>query len=233
MAREKPKLRLDQRERALIGGKSEAPGIVPGNPDDSELIYRITAEDPEELMPPAKSKKPPLKPDEIALLRQWIAEGAEYQPHWGFIPPQRPAVTETNTGLAPLDQLVSQRRDRAGLASSPPASPETLARRVYLDLTGLPPSLAELDKFVADFSVRGEAAYRQLVDSLLASPRYGEKWARHWLDAARYADSDGYEKDLPREQWAWRDWVIAAMNEDKPYDRFIIEQIAGDLLSAT
>ena len=226
----KAKLRLDERERALLGGKSEAPGIVPGKPDDSEIIYRITAEDPEELMPPAKSKKPPLQPQEIAKLRQWIAEGAEYQPHWGFIAPRRPESSPIASGRNAIDQFVATRRDRAGLAGSPPASPETLARRVHLDLTGLPPSLAELDQFVSDFAARGDGAYRDLVDQLLASPRYGEKWARHWLDAARYADSDGYEKDLPREQWAWRDWVIEAMNADKPYDRFIIEQIAGDLL---
>lgn len=226
----KAKLRLDVRDQALVGGKSEAPAIVPGKPDDSELVYRITAEDPDELMPPAKSKKPPLKPAQIALLRQWISAGADYQPHWGFIPPKRPELPRGRKSTSPIDRLVAVRRDQAKLHASPPAAPETLVRRVYLDLTGLPPSVAELDESVAALKKSGDKAYTALVDKLLASPRYGEKWARHWLDAARYADSDGYEKDLPREQWAWRDWVINALNADKPYDRFIIEQIAGDLL---
>ncbi len=180
-------------------------------------------------MPPADSSHERLKPGEIEKLRNWIAQGAEYQAHWAFIPPTRPSVPPGDARSA-IDRLVAARRDAAGVPASPEATPETLCRRIHLDLTGLPPTLAEIDSFVADYARRGESAYVERVDRLLASPRYGEKWARLWLDAARYADSDGYEKDFPREQWAWRDWVIAAMNSDKPYDRFIIEQIAGDLL---
>ncbi|MEO7698339.1 MAG: PSD1 and planctomycete cytochrome C domain-containing protein [Opitutus sp.] len=228
----KAKLRLDQRDAALVGGKSEAPAIVPGNPDDSELLLRVSEPaDSDDVMPPVKSKKPPLKPQEIAALRAWIAQGAEYQPHWSFMPPKRPIVAaDPKLGPTPLDRLVAVQRKKAGLSASRAAAPERLIRRLSLDLTGLPPTLQEVDEFVAASAHDGNAAYRTQVDKYLASPRYGEKWARHWLDASRYADSDGYEKDLPRDQWAWRDWVIGALNSDKPYDQFIIEQIAGDLL---
>ena len=228
----KANLRLDQREAALRGGKSDAPGLVPGQPDESELLYRVMeAADSEDLMPPSDSNKSPLKPHEIAVLRQWIAEGAEYQPHWAFIPPHRAAVSSKElSDRNPIDHFVAERRGKAGLNASAPAAPEVLGRRLWLDITGLPPTPAELDAFLADFAQRGDAAYRDLVEKLLASPRYGEKWARLWLDVARYADSDGYEKDFPREQWAWRDWVIGAINSDKPYNRFIVEQVAGDLL---
>ncbi|MBP8257535.1 MAG: DUF1549 domain-containing protein, partial [Opitutaceae bacterium] len=223
------KLRLDVRENAILGGKSGLAALVPGKPNESELLLRVTSEYDDERMPPADSNREPLKPGEIDKLRHWISQGAKYQAHWAFIPPTRPKVP-AGKSKSPIDRFVEKKRAAAGLSGSPEASPETLCRRVHLDLTGLPPTLAELDSFVSDYVRRGESAYRELVDTLLASPRYGEKWARLWLDAARYADSDGYEKDLPREQWAWRDWVIAAMNADKPYDRFIVEQIAGDLL---
>ena len=225
-------LRLDDRASALTGGKTGLPAIVPGKPDESELLLRIMApHDSEDLMPTAESKKAPLTAPQVATLRQWIAEGAEYQAHWGFIPPARPALPAGANDKNPLDAFVSVRRSAAGLKAAPEAAPETLARRLWLDLVGLPPSPRELDEFIAAYAKDRDKAYAALVETLLASPRYGEKWARHWLDAARYADSDGYEKDLPREQWAWRDWVIKSINADQPYDQFIIDQIAGDLLA--
>ena len=208
------------------------PAIVPGKPEESEVIFRITSSDSDEVMPPADSKKPPLAPEAVAKVRQWIAQGAPYEAHWAFIAPERPMLPgRLAVDANPIDVFIEERRKAAGLTASPRAEPETLCRRLWLDLTGLPPSTKELDAFLQSYSKSGDAAYRSLVDQLLASPRYGEKWARHWLDVARYADSDGYEKDLPREQWAWRDWVIDAYNADLPYNRFIIEQVAGDLLA--
>jgi len=225
-------LRLDDRANALAGGKSGLAAIVPGKPDESELLLRImSAHDSEDLMPTAGSKKAPLTPPQVATLRQWIAEGAEYQAHWAFIPPSRPALPAGANDKNPIDAFVSARRSAAGLKAAPVAAPETLARRLWLDLVGLPPSPQELDEFIAAYAKDRNKAYAALVETLLASPRYGEKWARHWLDAARYADSDGYEKDLPRQQWAWRDWVIKSLNADQPYDQFIVDQIAGDLLA--
>ncbi|HEY2342966.1 MAG TPA: DUF1549 domain-containing protein, partial [Chthoniobacteraceae bacterium] len=221
-------LRLDVRDDALHGGESGDPAVIPGKPDQSELVSRIQAEDSDDLMPPRKAKKP-LKADEIAKLRRWIAEGAEYQAHWAFIPPQKPSLPEAERGNA-IDVLVRAKLPEAGLKPSPEAAPEALCRRLWLDLAGLPPSPAELDEFLHAWSADHAAAYVELVDQLLASPRYGEKWARHWLDAARYADSDGYEKDMPRQQWAWRDWVVKALNADEPYNQFLVDQIAGDLL---
>jgi hypothetical protein len=162
-------------------------------------------------------------------LRRWIAEGAEYQPHWAYIPPQQKPLPAAARDHA-IDTLVATQLARAGLKPAQEADPATLCRRLWLDLVGLPPGPRELDDFAAAWAHDADAAYIALVDQLLASPRYGERWARPWLDVARYADSDGYEKDLPRQQWAWRDWVIRALNADLPYDRFIIEQVAGDQL---
>jgi len=220
-------LRLDLREAALQGGESDGPAIVPGRPDQSALIARITAHDASELMPPPKSKNP-VSPAQIERLRQWIAEGAEYSGHWAFSAPvadPRPNPPDTH----PVDALVQARLTEEGLTLSPPASPEVLARRLWLDLIGLPPSPEEVATFT-DQQAKGQLG--AAVDGLLKSPHYGERWARVWMDAARYADSNGYEKDLPREQWAWRDWVIRAFNADLPYDQFVIEQLAGDLLPA-
>ncbi len=225
----KSELRLDQRDAALKGGKSGDPAIVPGKPDDSELITRLKSTEADEVMPPPKAKNP-LTPQQVETLRQWVAGGAEYEPHWAFAAPRRPALPSDQGSAAPIDAFIYARLAGTGLTPSPEAPPETLCRRLYLDLIGLPPSPQEIDAFTRASRENHEAAYEALVDRLLASPQYGEKWARHWLDAARYSDSDGYEKDLPRQQWAWRDWVIKAFNSDEPYDQFIIEQVAGDLL---
>lgn len=209
--------RLDIREGALeeIDGVR---GIVPGKPDESELWLRVNSKDRDDVMPPPKSHKT-LKPTELALLRRWIEQGAEYQRHWAFEAP-----TRRTQGI---DATVRARLEKENLAPSPKADKATLLRRLALDLIGLPPSPAELDAFEKDAA---PDAYARQVERLLASPAFGEKWARHWMDVARYADSHGFEKDLPRQQWIWRDWVIDAINRDMPYDQFLVEQIAGDLI---
>ena len=228
----KSKLRLDTREGALKGGKSGTAAIVPGKTDESELIARITTHDEDDLMPPPDAKKP-LTPEQVETLTRWVQSGAEYQGHWAFTAPTKPEVPKAGGKSKlgnPIDAFVLARLQREKLKPSPEARPEILLRRVYLDIVGLPPTPKYIDEFVRDYAKRGNVAYVELVDRLLASPRYAEKWARWWLDAARYADTDGYEKDLPREQWTWRDWVIEALHRDMPYDQFIVEQIAGDLL---
>ena len=214
-------LRLDIRQNALEGGESGTAAIVAGKPDASELVRRIVSEDPDEIMPPPHEKKP-LAPQQIDLLKQWIAAGAAYQPHWAFIAPQK-ASLPTDGGQHPIDAFVRSRLVREGLQPSPPADPAALCRRLHLDLIGLPPSPEQVAAF-------GRSGYEKTVDALLASERFGEKWSRHWLDLARYSDTNGYEKDFRREMWTWRDWVIAAINRDMPYDQFVVEQIAGDLL---
>ena len=231
-------LRLDTRDGALQGGKSGVATIVEHKPADSELIARILSTDEEDMMPPPKEKKT-LTAAQIDTLRRWIAEGAPYTSHWAFTAPvQAPLPLSLSPPLSaarplpphPVDAFIAAKLPAAGLAASAPADPATLCRRLFLDLTGLPPSPADVDAFVAAAAQGLAPAVEALVTRLLAGERYGEKWARVWLDAARYADSNGYEKDLPREQWAWRDWVIHALNRDQPYDQFLIEQIAGDLL---
>ncbi|MBI5758092.1 MAG: PSD1 domain-containing protein [Planctomycetales bacterium] len=227
-------LRLDLLESALRGGDSEAAAIVPGRANKSELIARILSTDDDLRMPPVSAKHP-LKPADIEKLRRWINDGAEYAKHWAFESPVKQELPRSDNprsaGNNPIDAFVVARLTRAGLSMSPPASPEMLCRRLHLDLIGLPPTPREVAAFAAEAAIKGlPNAAASLSDRLLQDQRFGEKWARHWLDAARYADSNGYEKDLPREQWAWRDWVIRALNDDLPYDRFIIEQIAGDLL---
>ena len=226
-------LRLDERAAALRGGKTGLAAIVPGKPEESEILLRMRSAHDDEAMPPP-DRKDRLSAEKIALVEQWIREGAIYLPHWAFIAPHRPALPRAQhpngKTVHPIDALVGSALAAEKLTFAPEAAPAALGRRIYLDITGLPPPPAEIDAFVSAYAQDGEPALSSLVDRLLSSPHYGEKWARHWLDVARYADSDGYEKDLPREQWAWRDWVIRALNEDKPYDRFIIEQIAGDLL---
>ncbi|MBI3866549.1 MAG: DUF1553 domain-containing protein [Planctomycetia bacterium] len=224
----KADLRLDVRA-AAIAEKDGIAAVVPGKPDESELFRRITAADDGERMPPAGSGLK-LEAHEIELLRRWIAGGAEYQPHWAFLPPRAPQIPPVRnaTWIAnPIDNFVLARLEDAEIVPAPEANRERLLRRVSLDLTGLPPTLEEIDAFLAD---RAGDAYERVVDRLLRSPRYGEHWAVDWLDAARYGDTDGYFTDAERKLWRWRDWVIRALNANLPFDRFTIEQLAGDLL---
>jgi len=223
-AARKADLRLDKREAAIDSG-----AIVPGKPDDSELIQRITSTDPEALMPPAASHKK-LTEAQKATLTRWIAEGAAYEPHWSFIAPQRPAVPKVSDATwarNPIDDFVLARLESEGLKPAPEADRRTLARRVSLDLTGLPPEPADIEAFVNDPSAD---AYERYVDKLLASAAWGEHRGRYWLDAARYADTHGIHFDNYREMWTYRDWVIQAFNRNMPFDQFTIEQLAGDLL---
>lgn len=214
-------LRLDLRDAALRGGESGDPAIVPGKPDESEMIVRVSSHNADEMMPPPKENKP-LQGAQIETLKQWIQQGANYSTHWAFDPPQKVPLPASRAAH-PVDAFVAAKLQSLDLRPSPPASSAALCRRLYLDLVGLPPSPGELDAFE-------KQGFAVTLDALLASERFGEKWARHWLDVARYSDTNGYEKDLPREQWVWRDWVIQAFNRDMPYDQFLIEQIAGDLL---
>jgi mono/diheme cytochrome c family protein len=230
-AARKAGLRLDERAAALKGGKSEQPAIVPGGPDRSELIRRITARNADDVMPPPKSGRK-LSPPQIATLRQWIQQGAKWEGHWAFEKPALPSVPKVQSPKLriqnPIDAFILARLKSARLQPSPEADRATLIRRLSLDLLGLPPSPEEVETFVNDAQ---PDAYERLVDHLLASPHFGERWGRHWLDLARYADSDGYEKDDPRPHaWLYRDWVIHAVNRDLPFDQFTIEQLAGDLL---
>lgn len=196
-----------------------------------ELIARITSSDPELRMPPPDSGHS-LTPHQIDLVRRWVEAGAEYATHWSFVPPVRPEIPAVDDGnrdwsRSPIDHFISLRLSEQKLSPSPSADPYTLVRRVWLDLTGLPPTVAEADAFAADPS---DEAYAQIVQQLLESPAFGEHWARMWLDLARYADTKGYEKDQPRDIWRYRDWVIESINDDMPFDQFTVEQIAGDLL---
>ena len=220
-------LRLDVREQAIESG-----AIAPHEPDSSELVTRIESDDEFLRMPPADSGKS-LTVEERTILRNWVASGAKYERHWAFSPPSRPAVPEIT---APdwqhwprnsVDRFVLDRMLANGFSPSAEADRYTIVRRVYLDLIGLPPTPEEADAFVKDDDPH---AYTRLVDQLLDSPHYGEHWARPWLDLARYADTNGYEKDRPRSVWPYRDWVIKALNDDMPFDQFTIEQLAGDML---
>ena len=225
-------LRLDVFEAPNEEISGAAAVIVPGDLEGSELVNRITTDDPEIRMPPAGSGKA-LKAPEIELLRRWVEQGAEYKKHWAFTAAERPAVPPVRNEAwvrNPIDAFVLHRLEAEGLRPSPPADANALLRRLSLDLTGLPPTLDEVAAIESTKSGSDPLASSQAIDRLLASPHFGERWARLWLDAARYADSDGFEKDKPRYVWHYRDWVIDALNADKPYDQFIIEQIAGDLL---
>jgi hypothetical protein len=225
-------LRLDVRESATKEAKSGGVALVPGKPDKSELVARIFSTDEDEVMPPPSTKHV-LTPEQKDTLRRWIAAGAEYQQHWAFVRPKQaepPAVKHADWPRNAIDRFVLARLEAAGLAPSPEADAATLCRRLYLDLTGIPPTPDEQDAFADALKKKPETAVESLADKLLASPRYGERWARRWLDLARYADTNGYEKDRPRSIWPYRDWVINALNADKPFDQFTIEQIAGDML---
>ena len=216
---QKADLRLDTREGALADG-----AIVPGKPEKSELFYRITTHDEDDIMPQPKAKKPKLDAQEIALFKRWIEEGAEYQGHWAFEPV---AKEEVPAEVHPVDHFINKRLAKEGIEPSRIADRETLIRRVHLDLVGLLPTRAQVNAFVKD--TRPDS-YERVVDELLASRHYGERWGRHWLDGARYADSHGYSVDGGRQMWPYRDWVIRALNDDMPFDQFTIEQLAGDLL---
>jgi hypothetical protein len=223
-AARKAGLRIDQRAAAV-----EMKAIVPGEPDKSEMMHRILTDDATELMPPPKTNKK-LKPEQKELLRKWIAAGAEYQAHWSFIPPVRPAVPavkDKSWVRNPIDNFVLARLEAAGLTPAPEADRRTLARRLALDLTGLPPDPAAVEEFVGD---KADNWYEKYVEKLLASPQWGEHRGRYWLDYARYGDTHGIHIDNYREIWAYRDWVINALNANQPFDQFTIDQLAGDLV---
>jgi mono/diheme cytochrome c family protein len=236
--KQKAGLRLDEKAAAFRVGSDGVEAIRPGHGTESELVRRVGSLDPEERMPPEGDR---LTPEQIGILRDWIDQGASWpdelsgtsgkaRGHWAFRPPVRPAVPAVRTrdwARTPIDCFILARLEARSLSPSPEADRVTLLRRLSLDLIGLPPSVEAVEAFVAD--TRADA-YERVVERLLASPHHGERWGRHWLDAARYADSDGYEKDKSRVAWSYRDWVINALNRDLPYDRFIIEQIAGDRL---
>ncbi|WP_020471999.1 DUF1553 domain-containing protein [Zavarzinella formosa] len=236
--KQKGSLRLDDSTAVTKGGNS-GPAVVPGKSADSLLIQLVSGLKPDEVMPPGKTEK--LTKEQIGILRMWIDQGAKWgtaatgntagvkSSHWAFqAPVQHPVPKTKHPAANAIDAFIRARLEKEGTAPSPMADKHTLVRRLYLDLIGLPPSPKEVDEFVNDPS---EEAYEKLVERLLSSPHYGERWGRHWLDAARYADSDGYEKDTGRPfAWRYRDWVIQALNKDMPFDQFTIEQLAGDLL---
>jgi hypothetical protein len=225
-------LRLDMREEALKGLKSSHRAIVPGDPAKSELLARITRSDDENRMPPAKTGSR-LTPEAIARLRAWIDQGAAYKAHWSYAKPVRPSlpiVQDRSWPINPIDYFILARLEREGLRPNSQADKYALIRRVSIDLTGLPPTTEEADRFVND---PRPDAYERAVDRLLASLSFGERWAAVWLDLARYADSQGYANDPDRTIWRWRDWVIEALNHNMPFDEFTIEQLAGDLLPNT
>lgn len=222
-------LRLDSREDAFAELESGERAIVPGDVKASALVARIETTDDSMRMPPIESGKS-LSPTEIELLKRWIAEGAPWKEHWSFVTPDRPELPQVKDAsrlVNPIDYFIAARLEQEGLSLSPPADKITLLRRVTLDLTGLPPTPAEIDDFLADNSPN---AYEKVVDRLLSSSRYGEHMARYWLDLARYGDTHGLHLDNERALWKYREWVIDAFNKNKPYDEFAIEQLAGDLL---
>ncbi len=226
-------LRLDQLDEAIAGTDVENPILVRGEPERSELVRRITSDDPDLVMPPHDSGKS-LEPEQIKLLRRWVAEGANWKQHWAFIAPERPALpTDDSTkgdslwARGAIDAFILNRLEQEDMQPAKSADKEILIRRVTFDLTGLPPTLTDVEAFLADTSPQ---AYERVVDRLLQSPHYGEHMARYWLDAARYGDTHGLHLDNYREMWPYRDWVVQAFNRNKPFDQFVIEQLAGDLL---
>ncbi|MAN83043.1 MAG: hypothetical protein CMO50_07345 [Verrucomicrobiales bacterium] len=219
----KAKLRLDTFEGATkdLGGYA---AIIPGDPENSELVVRAIHESSDEIMPPTKSKIPKLTSKEVNTIKDWIKSGAKYQQHWAFTPVKNPRY-DSKSNL--IDSFIENRLKKEGLTFSSEANPNTLIRRVYLDLIGLLPTPEEVKSFVENNSNND---YEKIVSKLLDSPHYGERWGRHWLDQARYADSHGYTSDSERQMWPFRDWVISSLNDDMGFDQFTIEQIAGDLL---
>ena len=230
-------LRLD-----TAGGATEDLGgyqaITPGDLGDSEAWTRVTSDDPDSLMPPPESHLV-LNEEQKTLLKRWIQQGAEYEGHWAFISPQSPEIPEVNFAdtkgeakwvRGAIDSFVAARLAEAGMSPSVESDPRTLIRRLTLDLTGLPPTVEQTRAFVGDYEARGEAAYQDAVERLLKSQHFGERMAVPWLDQARYADTNGYSIDGGRDVWLWRDWVIQAYNDNMPFDQFVTEQLAGDLL---
>lgn len=225
-------LRFDVKEGALAKLPSGRRAIVPGQAAASALVDRVSSTDPAHIMPPPASRKK-LKKEEIDLLRRWIETGADWRPHWAFVAPVRstlPAVKDEKWARNPIDRFILARLEQEGLQPAAEADRARLIRRVTLDLTGLPPTPQEVDEFLKAADAKPQAAYEALVDRLLSSSRYGEHRARYWLDAARYGDTHGLHLDNYREIWPYRDWVIKAFNDNKPFDRFVVEQLAGDLL---
>jgi len=221
------KLRLDTKEGAFARTEDGLTIVAPGKPADSELILRIASSDRDEVMPPPKSNRH-LTPAQIELIKQWVEQGAQWGQHWAFVPPVRPPIPADQGAVSsPIDAFVRARLEKEKLAPSPEAPKEKLLRRVTLDLTGVPPTPEELETFLKDSSAN---AYEKVVDRLLSSPRYGERMVWEWLDAARYADTNGFQGDPTRAMWYWRDWAIKALNDNMPFDQFTIEQLAGDLL---
>ncbi|HZL99606.1 MAG TPA: DUF1549 domain-containing protein, partial [Planctomycetota bacterium] len=238
-AQRQAQLRLDLREVATADRNGGA-AIVPGDAAASELWRRVSSDDPEFRMPPADSHRKPLSERERLLVRSWIEQGAEYEPHWSLVPPARPPLPEVaDAGWCanPVDRFILARLEAEGVAPSLQADPETLLRRLFLDLTGLPPTPEETDAFLADCGAGAEGeegAWARQVDRLLTEEpyrsRHAERMATPWLDAARYADTSGIHTDAGRQMWLWRDWVLAAYRDNLPFDRFLTEQLAGDLL---
>jgi mono/diheme cytochrome c family protein len=237
-AARKASLRLDTEAgffavRMTKDGKEEPPTIIKGQPDKSTLFQRIISKDEDEIMPPPKEHKT-LKPDQIALVRRWIEQGAPWQPHWSLVAPQKaplPEVADTSWVKHPIDRFVAAKLATIGLKPAPEADANTLIRRVSLDVIGLPPSPEILSKYLPkDGSRLSDAKLSELVDELMAKPAYGEHRARYWLDAARYSDTHGLHFDAYREMWPYRDWVVKAYNRNQPFDQFTIDQLAGDLL---
>ncbi len=203
---------------------------MPGHPDQSELLRRVGSSDPGYQMPPTDSHLGSLTPQEVQVFKSWIGQGAHYERHWAFTPPVKaalPQLADTKWTRNEIDYFILAKLQKIGLQPNEEADKERLLKRLSLDLTGLPPTLAQMDAFLND---NRPDAYDRQIDAMLASPQYGEKMAVHWMDVARYADSYGYQDDNIRTQWPWRDWVIHAFNENMPYDRFVAWQIAGDML---
>ena len=221
--------RIDKKESALGEGDSGEKIIVPGDVDSSELVNRITSDDPDLLMHPEDFEKN-LTPEEIEKIKLWVKQGAKWQDHWAYVTPVKsklPEVKQIDWAKEPLDRFILARLEKEKLTPGKQADRITLIRRVTLDLTGLPPTIEEVNNFLKDQSPN---AYEKVVDRLLTSPRYGENMARYWLDAVRYGDTHGLHLDNYREMWPYRDWVVRAFNKNMPYDQFVIEQLAGDLL---
>ncbi|MDA7926372.1 DUF1549 domain-containing protein, partial [Mariniblastus sp.] len=222
-AHRESELRFDKRENPI-----DSLAIVPGDPASSGMIERITSDDQDHLMPPPEFGNG-LNKSQIETLKKWIAAGAKYDRHWAFVPPSSTVAPETHSKFAAnkIDEFVLEKLLETKLTPNVEAGPYALIRRLYLDLIGLPPTIEQVNQFVHS---KDPEAYQKVVNQLLNSPRFGEKWAQPWLDLARYSDTNGYEKDRPRAIWPYRDWVIKAFNDDMPFDKFTVDQIAGDML---